>query len=449
MLFRSYLSGSPAVVRNDVVINFHWGSGSPAAGVPADNFSARWSRTWNFSEGRYRFHATVDDGVRVYVDDALVIDGWHDSVWRELIGERWLWGGNHTLRVEYYEHTGEASIVVWAEKISTSEEPEADFDADRRTGNVPLRVKFDNESNGDYDDCKWYFGDGDTSRDCGDPSHTYHEAGRYTVKLKVWGPAGEDSREREDYITVRPVADFTAAPLSGLQPLLVSFANHSTPFDRCEWDFGDGSTSTESNPTHTYAAAGVYSVQLKVREAGVWSDTKIRTNYIAVTGPVPDVPVVKFIASPTSGEAPLQVMFTNHTLGAITQWQWDFGDGSTSTEKNPVHSYTTAGAYTVSLTATGPGGTDNVTRPNYIIVTAPPPPAPTTEPTAEPTVEPTAEPTTEPTIEPTIEPTVEPTTEPTAELTVEPTTEPTIEPTIEPTAEPTTEFRRGWRWLLF
>ncbi|HXV42732.1 MAG TPA: PA14 domain-containing protein, partial [Anaerolineae bacterium] len=236
------LAGAPALVRNDVAVDFNWGFGSPAPGLPADDFSARWTRTWNFSEGTHRFHVAVDDGVRLYVDNALVIDSWQDGGRRELAAERWLWGGSHSLQIEYYEHLGEASVVAWAEKVSGAG-PEADFDADPRSGRVPLRVEFDNDSSGDYDRCEWEFGDDHDSDDCDNPDHTYREAGNYTVRLKVWGPNDSDTRERDDYITVRPIANFAATPTSGPRPLVVNFTNLSTPYDRCEWAFGDGGVS--------------------------------------------------------------------------------------------------------------------------------------------------------------------------------------------------------------
>jgi hypothetical protein len=112
------LGGTQVLVRNDAAINFNWGAGSPASELPADNFSARWTRTLAFDAGLYRFHAIVDDGVRLYVDEALVIDAWGDGSSREVSGERWLSSGNHSLRVEYYEHAGDAVIQVWWEKVN-------------------------------------------------------------------------------------------------------------------------------------------------------------------------------------------------------------------------------------------------------------------------------------------------------------------------------------------
>ena len=75
-----------------------------------------------------------------------------------------------------------------------------------------------------------------------------------------------------------------------------------------------------------------------------------------------------FSASPTSGPAPLRVNFTDQSTGDITSWSWDFGDGATSTEQNPSHTYTDAGTYTVSLTVTGLGGSDTEVKANFITV---------------------------------------------------------------------------------
>ena len=111
------LSGAAAVVRNDTDINFNWGSGAPATGLPADNFSARWSRTLWFDEGTYRFHVLSDDGFRLYLDGALYLDDWRDGNARNTGVDVWLPAGNHTVRLEYYERTGNALIQLWWEKI--------------------------------------------------------------------------------------------------------------------------------------------------------------------------------------------------------------------------------------------------------------------------------------------------------------------------------------------
>jgi hypothetical protein len=114
------LSGSPVLVRNDRALDFNWGWGSPAAGLPDDGFSARWTRTAQFEAATYRFHVVVDDGARLYVDDQLILDTWRDGASRQVTRDYALARGAHNLRAEFYEQSGEARIRVWWEKVSAS-----------------------------------------------------------------------------------------------------------------------------------------------------------------------------------------------------------------------------------------------------------------------------------------------------------------------------------------
>ncbi len=103
------LSGNPVWERNESEIDHDWGGGSPNPGVVNDdNFSVRWTRTVNFSGGNYRFFATMDDGMRVWIDDVLIIDNWRDSQQHTVTADRHLNGGDHHIRVEYYEAGGMA-----------------------------------------------------------------------------------------------------------------------------------------------------------------------------------------------------------------------------------------------------------------------------------------------------------------------------------------------------
>jgi len=168
-----------------------------------------------------------------------------------------------------------------------------------------------------------------------------------------------------------PVADFWGSPLSGKVPLKVKFTETSKGSPTSwKWDFGDGKSSTEKSPTHTYSAAGTYTVKLTAaNEAG--SNTKTKSNYIKVTGSS-QVPVANFGGSPLSGKAPLKVQFTDKSSNSPTSWKWSFGDGTYSTTKNPAHTYSKAGKYTVSLIVKNAAGTNTKTIKDYITVkTAP------------------------------------------------------------------------------
>ena len=180
------------------------------------------------------------------------------------------------------------------------------------------------------------------------------------------------------------VAGFSGTPTTGPAPLTVQFTDLSSGAPTSWfWDLGDRATDTTQNPSHTYTVPGVYSVRLTVTGGG-FSDSNVQIGYITVevpttatteTTPVPtkttSVPVkAGFSGSPTKGTAPLTVTFTESSTGSPTSWLWDFGDGSSSKLKvPPQHKYSVPGTYTVSLTVTGPGGTNVLKLENYVTVT--------------------------------------------------------------------------------
>jgi PKD repeat protein len=249
--------------------------------------------------------------------------------------------------------------------------PLPDFSASVTSGNAPLAVDFTDETNAAVESWYWDFGDGGTSTEQ-DPSHTYLAEGLYTVSLTAANANGWDMARKVDYIAVGPpeptVAAFSATPTSGNAPLNVTFTDESTGalLSAWAWDFGDSGTSTAQNPTHQYAAAGTYTVSLTVTGlAG--PDTETKVDYIGVGAPPPTV--ADFSATPTGGNVPLNVSFTDESTGTLlSAWAWDFGDGGTSTQQSPAHQYTTAGTYTVSLTVTGFAGPDTETKTDYITV---------------------------------------------------------------------------------
>lgn len=102
------LSGNPVYVRQDKTIDFDWGHGSPAGPVNSDNFSARWTRNVYFPAGNYRFNATMDDAMRVWIDGNLIIDSWADSQEHTMSRDLPMSQGDHSIRVDYYEAGGVA-----------------------------------------------------------------------------------------------------------------------------------------------------------------------------------------------------------------------------------------------------------------------------------------------------------------------------------------------------
>ncbi|RIK34783.1 MAG: hypothetical protein DCC55_32335 [Chloroflexi bacterium] len=102
--------GEPELVRTESQINHEWGTGSPAPGIPADRFSARWTGTFAFEPGRYRFTVTVDDGARLWVNNQLIIDEWTVQSEQIFTADVTLPGGNIPIRLDYFENTGVALI---------------------------------------------------------------------------------------------------------------------------------------------------------------------------------------------------------------------------------------------------------------------------------------------------------------------------------------------------
>ncbi|WFN35680.1 PKD domain-containing protein [Methanogenium sp. S4BF] len=197
---------------------------------------------------------------------------------------------------------------------------------------------------------------------------------------------------------------------------MVQFYDYSDGYpETWAWNFGDGTTSTEQNPVHTYAAAGVYDVALTITNP-VGTDTAEEAGYITVTNPM----TVDFSASQNTGYAPLTVTFTDRTTSSPTAWLWDFGDGATSTKQHPVHTYERAGAYAVSLTATNAYGSITEEKVRFVIVTIHTDGGDSDDPTPFVTPTPTPTPLSTP-----VATTARPT--PTAAVTVNPT--PAVAPT--------------------
>ena len=248
--------------------------------------------------------------------------------------------------------------------------PVAAFSGTPLTGVAPLNVTFTDASTGNISTYAWTFGDGGTSS-LQNPSYNYVSPGTYTVALTVTGPGGADTLTQTNYVTVNdppPVAAFSGTPLTGVAPLNVTFSDASTGnVSTYAWTFGDGGTSSLQNPSYNYVTPGTYNVSLTVTGPG-GADTLTQTNYVTVNDPPP---VAAFSGTPLTGVAPLNVTFSDASTGNVSTYAWTFGDGGTSSLQNPSYNYVTPGTYDVSLTVTGPGGADTLTRTSYVSVATP------------------------------------------------------------------------------
>lgn len=258
--------------------------------------------------------------------------------------------GNYPVRLTMTGTDGCVTEVTTT--IVANESPVAGFNISSTTGCSPLSVYFTNTSQ-NFDSCIWMFGDGSSST-LPNPTHIYDNSGNYHVTLQCRNTDGcVSSVSSPQPLTVSAThAAFDASHRMGCPPLDVDFTvltqGQQLTYD---WDFGDGGTSTLPQPVHTYTGSGSYDVRLIVSNTAGCSDTLFRSAYIQTMNPA-----AGYVPPPvTVGCAPFTTQFTDATFGAVS-WLWDFGDGTTSSLQNPLHTYANPGNYTVALTTTAAGG---------------------------------------------------------------------------------------------
>jgi PKD repeat protein len=154
-----------------------------------------------------------------------------------------------------------------------------------------------------------------------------------------------------------PTASLAASPMTGLAPLPVNFSVSASDPDgfiaSYSWNFGDGQTSSEASPSHVYQSAGTFSARVTVTDNhGATASATVTVNATSSTNQPPEVNVG---ASVTNGTAPLAVNFTSVVLdpdGLVVGYNWSFGDGQSSSEVSPTHTYLSAGSFLARLTVT-------------------------------------------------------------------------------------------------
>jgi hypothetical protein len=149
------LSGEPVLCRNETEVNYDFLYGGPDPSLPSDHFSARYTRTMDFAGGRYQFRLGGDDGVRLWADDNLVIDGWKDQPYTEYVAELDLAPGGHTFKVEYYENGGGAIVSLRWKQIVTSACPsitewQAEYWDNMSLSGEPVLCRNETEVNKDF-----------------------------------------------------------------------------------------------------------------------------------------------------------------------------------------------------------------------------------------------------------------------------------------------------------
>ncbi|PCH99184.1 MAG: hypothetical protein COB85_00555, partial [Bacteroidetes bacterium] len=228
----------------------------------------------------------------------------------------------------------------------------------------------DNSANIPGSSYEWDFGDGNTSTQ-NVPIHTYSDSvGTFTVSVTVTSPDGCSTTELNAstvVVSAYPEADFELES-SDTAMFTINFTDLSTGsnISNWYWDFGDDSTSTMQNPSHTYAGTGTYTIQLIVEniygctdtitKTLIWCSDMISSNDTIVLSLYPQAaftadPSVTTTLTPTINFTDLSVI-----VDSMVVWSWDFGDGNISSIMNPSNTYSDSGTYIVGLTITNAYG---------------------------------------------------------------------------------------------
>ena len=316
---------------------------------------------------RYEWHIT---------DDALTLDTTFNSPSPCFNFNK---PGIYNVRLIVGDTTGCTDTLYKPHYIVVSS-PAAAFNATPVTGCAPLAVSFNDLSTykvAGIAGWQWNFGDQMSgqfnSSMQASPPHIYNNAGSYSVALTITDSNGCVSTNQVlNYIVVdKPGITYSVSSTSNCSGVTACFTSSSVGNGlHYNWIFGDSVTSTQANPCHLYLHSGNFNVSGIVTDAAGCTDTFTQIQTVQVVIPHP-----AFVADTTTATCPpLSVSFTNLTTGATpaVTWLWNFGDGQTSTLKNPFHIYASPGLFTVSLTASVPNGcVDSVVHVDYIKISGP------------------------------------------------------------------------------
>lgn len=276
--------------------------------------------------------------------------------------------GNYPVSLIITDTNGCTNSIV--KNVSVIAAPNASFTASPFFScTAPLQVTFSNTStSGGPTTYTWNFGNGNTSTQT-NPVNTYTASGSYNVMLIASQNGCSDTLLAPNQVLIQNInASFVASPSVICSGQAVTFTNTSIPAAvAANWNFGDGNTSTALNPVHTYSVAGTYTVTLSASDANNCSGN---ASSVITVDPTP---LVSFTADTmVACSTPFTVNFTNTTSGAST-YSWNFGDGNSSTQQNPTHTYLSSGTYTVTLSAVNLNGTcsDSLIKNSFIVISPP------------------------------------------------------------------------------
>lgn len=395
------LSGSPVLVRNDPYLSFDWGLGSPDPSIPVDNFSVRWTRTMNFSAATYRFYARVDDGVRLWVDNSLLIDQWNQGSVRTFTADINLTDGPHTVRMDYFEATQYAVAILTWEQVQYYPDWKAEYYNNPDLQGSPILTRSEGSLNYNWNGASPATGVPGQNFSARWTRQQYFDGGDYTFRaqsddgIRVWinndliidhwqdgaSPTLEAKRNlaagtyqlRVDYYqrsggsfigfswqkdgkAENPPVAVIRGPSESVVKQPASYdgrrSQSSNRIVRYEWDFGDGGRASGNSVSHTFTKTGTYTIKLTVTDSqGLRDSTKITTRI--KDQPNPDTPPVPVINGPFYAKVGEPTTFDakrSTSVNKIVSRDWYFGDGTDASGNEVTHIYNDAGTFQVFLT---------------------------------------------------------------------------------------------------
>jgi PKD repeat protein len=294
--------------------------------------------------------------------------------------------GNYSIRLNASNLYGSntSTQITWI-NVSVAPTPTASFTANQTQGYSPLAVLFNDTTTNTPTSWIWNFtnvaGNNTPATFSTIQNVTYtFPNGNYSISLNATNAYGSNVSTQVTFINVSygpPVAAFTTNTTSGMAPLAVLLTDTSTNAPTSNVWAANNVTGNGSwiplgsgSPLVLSLGRGNWSINETASNAA-GSNISTQLTYINVTAP--PSPVANFTGTPTSGTAPLTVIFTDSSTNTPTSWAWVFGDGSSTnaTLQNPVHAFASTGNYTVNLTASNAGGSNTTSKTGYINVTAP------------------------------------------------------------------------------
>ncbi|HEY0160800.1 MAG TPA: PKD domain-containing protein [Thermoanaerobaculia bacterium] len=367
-LMYSFVTGLGPALRTDDQLAARWlypnGVVDPGPEVPAAPSGLEGSASGSSINLSWTDNASNEQGFYVYVNNQAAATLGANASSATLSGYG---AGTYSIHVVAFNATGSSAASNSVSVTVLPLPPVASFTVSPESQTAGKALIFTSTSTGTISSIQWDFGDGTNSTSSTVP-HVYNTPGDYTVSLVARNGTQFSTATKVVTINGALTPSFTFTPAAPTTNDIVEFDDASTGgATSWFWSFGDGTTSSEQNPSKHYALPGSYPVALTIFRNSDSATTAKTIDVTQATVPVTPTVVAAFDMSAQTVATGTNVSFTDQSLGNPTQWSWSFGDGATANSRNPVHAYAAPGTYMVTLTASN-ASTSGMTSKQIVVV---------------------------------------------------------------------------------